>query len=145
MGNKELEKHDKRIASALKQTGEALSRDEVKKYYKKWIDLFNGPVEIDKAQFRKWIKEIGMFPDLQDDIPIDNLFNSHDRDRSGKVSFEEFILYLGIIAPTQKEQDPEKVLEVTFLLYVSYPAFTISSNDFFFVSLLHRMKTMMDI
>jgi len=35
----------------------------------------------------------------------------------GSISFEEFILYLSITAPTQTEQDPSKIIEVTFLLY----------------------------
>jgi Ca2+-binding EF-hand superfamily protein len=45
------------------------------------------------------------------------LFRSYDRDRSGSISFEEFILYLSITAPTQTDQDPQKIIEVTFLLY----------------------------
>lgn len=76
-----------------------------------------GEKDMDKDGFRKWIRAIGIFPDLKEDAPIDHLFRSYDRDRSGKISFDEFILYLSITAPTQKEQDPEKIIEVTFLLY----------------------------
>lgn len=32
-------------------------------------------------------------------------------------TFEEFIIYLGITAPSKGEQDPKKIIEVTFLLY----------------------------
>lgn len=45
------------------------------------------------------------------------MFRSYDRDRNGRISFEEFIIYLSITAPTKTEQDPEKIIEVTFLLY----------------------------
>jgi len=31
--------------------------------------------------------------------------------RDGTISFEEFILYLSITAPTQTEQDPSKIIE----------------------------------
>jgi Ca2+-binding EF-hand superfamily protein len=93
-----------------------LSRKDIKKYRKIWLEMF-GDKEMDKEGFRKWIRAIGIFPNLPDDAPVDHLFRSYDRDRSGTISFEEFILYLSITAPTQKEQDPAKIIEVTFLLY----------------------------
>jgi Ca2+-binding EF-hand superfamily protein len=76
-----------------------------------------GDKEMDKDGFRKWLQTIQIFPDLPEDAPIDHLFRSYDRDRSGSISFEEFIIYLSITAPTQTEQDPEKIIEVTFALY----------------------------
>lgn len=40
-----------------------------------------GDQEMDKEGFRKWIRAIGIFPDLKEDAPIDHLFRSYDRDR----------------------------------------------------------------
>ena len=93
-----------------------LSKKDIKKYRKIWLEMF-GDKEMDKEGFRKWIRAIGIFPNLPEDAPVDHLFRSYDRDRSGSISFEEFILYLSITAPTQKDQDPSKIIEVTFLLY----------------------------
>lgn len=45
------------------------------------MKLFGDNHEMDKEDFRKWIKEIGVFPDLKDDAPIDHLFRSYDRNR----------------------------------------------------------------
>jgi Ca2+-binding EF-hand superfamily protein len=96
--------------------GNRLSKKDIARYRKIWLEMF-GTGEMDKEGFRKWIKAIGIFPNLQPNAPIDHLFRSYDRDRSGSISFEEFILYLSITAPTQTEQDPQKIIEVTFLLY----------------------------
>ncbi|KAL0477484.1 hypothetical protein AKO1_008209 [Acrasis kona] len=93
-----------------------LSKKDIARYRKMWLEMF-GTGEMDKVGFRQWIKAIGIFPNLNADAPIDHLFRSYDRDRSGSISFEEFILYLSITAPTQTDQDPEKIIEVTFLLY----------------------------
>lgn len=112
MGNE----NTKQIKEWEMQSEGRLSKKDIKKYRKIWIDMF-GEKEMDREGFRKWIKAIGIFPNLSDDAPIDHLFRSYDRDRSGTISFEEFILYLSITAPTQKQQDPSKIIEVTFLLY----------------------------
>jgi Ca2+-binding EF-hand superfamily protein len=65
-----------------------LSRKDIKKYRKIWLEMF-GDKEMDKEGFRKWIRAIGIFPNLPDDAPVDHLFRSYDRDRSGTISFEE--------------------------------------------------------
>lgn len=46
-----------------------------------WCDMFGSNSSMDKDGFRKWIKAIGIFPDLADDAPIDHLFRSYDRNR----------------------------------------------------------------
>lgn len=94
-----------------------VSKKDIKRYRKIWVDMFGENGEMDSLGFRKWIKAIGIFPNLDEDAPIDHLFRSYDRDRNGRISFEEFIIYLSITAPTKTEQDPEKIIEVTFLLY----------------------------
>ncbi|KAL9656277.1 hypothetical protein ABK040_007890 [Willaertia magna] len=93
-----------------------LSKKDIKRYRKIWLEMF-GDKDMDKDGFKKWIKAIGIFPNLPKDAPIDHLFRSYDRNRDGTISFEEFILYLSITAPTQAEQEPSKIIEVTFLLY----------------------------
>jgi len=43
--------------------------------------MFGQNATMDKNGFRKWIKAIGIFPDLADDAPIEHLFRSYDRNR----------------------------------------------------------------
>jgi Ca2+-binding EF-hand superfamily protein len=88
-----------------------------------------GENEMDKNGFRKWLQTINIFPDLNEDSPVDHLFRSYDRDRSGSISFEEFIIYLSITAPTQTEQDPEKIIEVTFALYDENGDGTLTADE----------------
>jgi Ca2+-binding EF-hand superfamily protein len=45
------------------------------------------------------------------------LFRAYDKDGSESISFREFIIFLSITSPTQKDRDLEKLIEVTFTLY----------------------------
>ena len=61
-------------------THPTVSKKDIKRYRKIWLDMF-GDKEMDKEGFKKWIKAIGIFPNLPKDAPIDHLFRSYDRNR----------------------------------------------------------------
>lgn len=47
-----------------------MSKKDIKRYRKIWVDMFGENGEMDSLGFRKWIKAIGIFPNLDEDAPI---------------------------------------------------------------------------
>eukprot|EP00689_Sawyeria_marylandensis_P002391 EC823717.1.p1 GENE.EC823717.1~~EC823717.1.p1 ORF type:complete len:195 (-),score=81.76 EC823717.1:47-631(-) len=119
MGNKQQDNNISKneLEEWTKISENKLTKKDIQKYRKIWVELFGKDGEMTKEGFRKWIQAIGAFSDLPEDAPIDHLFRSYDRNRDGKISFEEFIIYLSITAPSTNEQDQDKLIEVTFQLY----------------------------
>ena len=70
-----------------------VSKKDIKRYRKIWLDMF-GDKEMDKDGFKKWIKAIGIFPNLPKDAPIDHLFRSYDRNRGMFILRFEYLLLL---------------------------------------------------
>ena len=112
-------KHPKHPVTAwVKAVEGRLTDHDIDKYRKIWYGIC-GDGEMDRKAFRVWLKTIGMISEDTDDehTPIEHLFRSYDIDGDGTISFADFILYLSIISPTQVEEDPFKIVEITFKIY----------------------------
>ena len=51
----------------------------------------DGSGSIDRAELKAMVSKLGLLDDAADDDAIDQLFNYADVDRSGEISFEEFV------------------------------------------------------
>jgi len=91
-----------------------LGKDDIKRYHKLFYDMFPKG-EMDMAGFRKYIYAIQ--PETPKDAKLDHLFRAMDRDRSGTISFNEYILFQAITVPTQGQQKAEELIDMAFAMY----------------------------
>lgn len=94
--------------------GGKLAKEDIKRYYKLFHDMFPKG-EMDAAGFRKYIYAIQ--PETPKDAKLDHLFRAMDRDRSGSITFQEYILFQAITVPTQSQQKASELIDMAFEMY----------------------------
>jgi len=112
MGGQSLSKQD--IDQYREVSLNKLAKEDIKRYHRLFHDMFPKG-EMDQAGFRKYIYAIQ--PETPKDAKLDHLFRAMDRDRSGTISFQEYILFQAITVPTQAQQKASELIDMAFEMY----------------------------
>jgi len=104
----------KQISELKKETGDRLTKADIKRYHKFWHDLYPSG-EMSKDGFKKFA-DIAM-PNKQEDADVDYLFRAMDKNGDGKITFKEFLMFQSITAPTTKPLEVKELIELAFTMY----------------------------
>eukprot|EP00997_Jenningsia_sp_PLL12_P005643 NODE_2172_length_972_cov_84.975081_g1785_i0.p1 GENE.NODE_2172_length_972_cov_84.975081_g1785_i0~~NODE_2172_length_972_cov_84.975081_g1785_i0.p1 ORF type:complete len:220 (+),score=12.04 NODE_2172_length_972_cov_84.975081_g1785_i0:47-661(+) len=91
-----------------------LKDKDIKKYHKFWYKLFpNG--NADKKGFKKFANIA--LPNAPKDANVDHLFRAMDEDQNGEISFNEFLIFQSVTAPTRGKADNYRLIDLVFNMY----------------------------
>ncbi|KAL9652228.1 hypothetical protein ABK040_011888 [Willaertia magna] len=91
-----------------------LTKKDIERYHKFWFELYPAG-EVDKQGFVNFAKMA--LPEWNGESDVDYLFRAMDQDRSGTITFKEFLMFQSITAPSNNDIEPAELIELAFSMY----------------------------
>ncbi|KAL9647955.1 hypothetical protein ABK040_008223 [Willaertia magna] len=114
--NASKDKLRKEDVELLKDINNRLTKEDIEKYRTFWYQLYPSG-EMTKEGFSSFVKKA--FPNWdQSKGSYDHLFRAMDQDKSGIVTFKEFLMFQSLTAPTNTTQsNPLDTIDLVFSMY----------------------------